>query len=157
MPFVSMLRLPRRPKQQDAGRLPAKSWARLTRCSMSPPITPAEREQFGATLNSFQAVQFMLAESHIARTALREACTATGRTLSGDAAMMTKLLAGRIGRRVGAETLQVLGAIGFTQEHPHHGWFHRVLTIDAVLGRSPALARVLGSRSGFVPERFLSE
>ncbi len=105
----------------------------------------AEREQFGATLNSFQAVQFMLAESHIARTALREACTATGRTLSGDAAMMTKLLAGRIGRRVGAETLQVLGAIGFTQEHPHHGWFHRVLTIDAVLGRSPALARELGS------------
>lgn len=106
----------------------------------------ADREQFGSTLNSFQAVQFMLAESHIARTALREACTATGRTLSGDAAMMTKLLAGRVGRRVGAETLQVLGAIGFTQEHPHHGWFHRVLTIDAVLGRSPVLARELGSR-----------
>ena len=114
----------------------------------------AEREQFGATLNSFQAVQFMLAESHIARTALREACSATGRTLNGDAAMITKLLAGRIGRRVGAETLQVLGAIGFTQEHPHHGWFHRVLTIDALLGRSAALARELGTRlvrTGKVP------
>ncbi|MDE0701734.1 MAG: acyl-CoA dehydrogenase family protein [Acidimicrobiaceae bacterium] len=114
----------------------------------------AEREQFGATLNSFQAVQFMLAESHIACTALREACSATGRTLNGDAAMITKLLAGRIGRRVGAETLQVLGAIGFTQEHPHHGWFHRVLTIDALLGRSAALARELGTRlvrTGKVP------
>ena len=106
-----------------------------------------QREQFGATLNTFQAVQFMLAESHIARTALREVCEATRVTPNVDAAAMTKLLAGRLGRRVGRETLQALGAIGFTEEHPHHDWFHLVLTDDALVGRGPALARELGARA----------
>jgi alkylation response protein AidB-like acyl-CoA dehydrogenase len=106
-----------------------------------------QREQFGATLNTFQAVQFMLAESHIARTALREVCEATRSCVNDDAATLTKLLAGRLGRRVGRETLQSLGAIGFTEEHPHHSWFHLVLTIDALAGRSHTLARELGARA----------
>jgi len=112
-----------------------------------------QREQFGATLDSFQAVQFMLAESHIARTALREVCEATRNSLTDDAATLTKVLAGRLGRRVGRETLQSLGAIGFTEEHPHHNWFHRVMTIDALAGRSPALAREMGARlaAGDIP------
>lgn len=103
-----------------------------------------QREQFGAPLASFQAVQFMLAESHIARTALREVCTATLRCPTEDAANLTKLLAGRLGRGVGRATLQVLGAIGFTDEHPHHTWFHRILTVDALAGRSVGLARQIG-------------
>lgn len=114
----------------------------------------ADREQFGAPLNSFQAVQFMLAEAHIARTSLREVCDTASRTLAPVPTTLAKLIAGRVGRRVGKETLQALGAIGFTEEHPHHGWYHRALTIDAVLGRSVELARQVGAdlvRTGVVP------
>ena len=114
----------------------------------------ADREQFGAALNSFQAVQFMLAEAHIARTALREVCDATARTLDGPATTLVKLIAGRAGRRVGKETMQALGAIGFTDEHPHHRWYHRALTIDAILGRSVDLARQVGAElvdTGILP------
>lgn len=105
-----------------------------------------QREQFGSTLNSFQAVQFMLAEAHIARTTLREVCEAALLHPTQETTAVAKLVAGRAGRRVGKETLQVLGAIGFTEEHPHHTWFHRVLAIDALLGRSAGLARELGAR-----------
>ncbi|MDH3705045.1 MAG: acyl-CoA dehydrogenase family protein [Acidimicrobiia bacterium] len=137
------------------GRL-ALAWEILGACDAMFDVAvehAAQREQFGSTLDTFQAVQFMLADSHIARTALREVCVATRGCPADDAAVLTKLLAGRMGRRVGRETLQVLGAIGFTDEHPHHAWFHRVLTLDAVLGRPAALAREVGQRlvAGDVP------
>jgi alkylation response protein AidB-like acyl-CoA dehydrogenase len=58
---------------------------------------------------------------------------------------VTKALAGRNGRRACERSLQVLGGIGFTAEHPHHHHHSRVLLLDALLGSSAALARGLGA------------
>lgn len=89
-----------------------------------------------------------------ARTSLREVCNAASRTLAPVPTTLAQLIAGRVGRRVGKETLQALGAIGFTEDRPHHGWYHRALEIDAILGRSVELARHVGAdlvRTGEVP------
>jgi alkylation response protein AidB-like acyl-CoA dehydrogenase len=108
-----------------------------------------QREQFGQPLAGFQAVQHLLAESHIELTALREMCHALlasrQRPWPGlEATELTKLWAGRCGPRIARRSLQVLGAIGFTEEHPHHRYLRRVQTLGAVLGNREALARCRG-------------
>lgn len=106
------------------------------------------RRQFGRPLASFQAVSHMLAEAWLARTALERSCLAVleARTLEpGTAAtLMLKALAGRVGRRVSALTLQALGAIGFTREHPHHRYWRRVQTLDSLIEPGTVAAAALG-------------
>ena len=58
---------------------------------------------------------------------------------------VVKALAGRNGRRACERSLQVLGGIGFTAEHPHHHHHSRVLLLDAVLGSSAELSHDLGA------------
>jgi alkylation response protein AidB-like acyl-CoA dehydrogenase len=117
------------------------------------------REQFGRPLVEYQAVQHLLAEAHLARAALRAACeTALARVCAGalepELAALAKALAGRSARALGERTLQVLGAIGFTDEHLHHRFYRRALTLDAMLGSGDELALDLGgriAREGRVP------
>ena len=54
---------------------------------------------------------------------------------------LLKALAGRTGHHVAQATLQVLGGIGFTEEHEHHHYEKRVLTLDALCGSREELAR----------------
>ena len=106
------------------------------------------REQFGVPIGSFQAVRHLLAW---ARTDCAAALEVSRQAAALDLAApphfdeIAKALAGRNGRRICERSLQVLGAIGFTAEQPHHHFHSRVLALDAVLGSSAELARGLGA------------
>jgi alkylation response protein AidB-like acyl-CoA dehydrogenase len=119
-----------------------------------------EREQFGQPLARFQAIQHLLSESQIDVAALSALCdsaleewSAPGR--EDDAlATVTKAFAGRVGRAVSQRALQCFGAIGFTDEHPHHLYSHRIHTLDGIFGSAYALHAELGReliRTGKAP------
>jgi alkylation response protein AidB-like acyl-CoA dehydrogenase len=71
-----------------------------------------------------------------------------------------KALAGRNGKRICENSLQVLGAIGFTTEHEHHRFHSRVLVLDSLLGTSSTLthqiAVTLRASAGTVPDLYPS-
>jgi alkylation response protein AidB-like acyl-CoA dehydrogenase len=106
------------------------------------------RTQFGEPIGRFQAVRHLLAW---ARTDCVAVEALAGHVLAlGDAApdrydQVLKALAGRNGRRACERALQVLGGIGFTQEHRHHRFHQRVLAADALLGSSADLTADLGA------------
>lgn len=108
----------------------------------------AAREQFGKPIGTFQAVRHLLSwartdvEAVAATLGLALACFDDPPPRQDEA---VKALAGRNGRRACQHSLQVLGGIGFTAEHPHHHHYGRVLLLDGVLGSSAALARGLGA------------
>lgn len=106
------------------------------------------RRQFGRPLSDFQAVSHMIAEAWLARTALERTCLAVLEEqpldVGTEASLSLKALAGRVGRRVSALTLQVLGAIGFTWEHPHHRYWRRVQTLDALIETGAVATAALG-------------
>jgi len=110
-----------------------------------------EREQFGRPIADFQAVQHILAEAHVARTGLRECCHLAlhqlcAGALDSELAVLTKIVAGRVGARVSQHTLQVLGAIGFTEDHPQNAFMRRILTLDGILGSARSLSIDMGRR-----------
>ncbi len=119
---------------------------------MSTSVTYAhDRLQFGQPIGTFQAVQHMLAAAEVQARALR--CSIemlVPRLLQlGDPATardvaLVKALAGRTGHHVAQATLQVLGGIGFTEEHEHHHYAKRVLSLDALCGSKEQLAREIG-------------
>jgi alkylation response protein AidB-like acyl-CoA dehydrogenase len=83
-----------------------------------------DRRQFGAPINSFQAIQFKLAdmETHCAaaRELLYQACAKVDR---GDAdigkfSAMAKLFCSDVAMKVTVEAVQVLGGYGYVKEYP---------------------------------------
>src|SRR6202022_650169 len=83
-----------------------------------------ERRQFGKPINSFQAIQFKLADMETqcaaARELLYQACTKVDR---GDADIgkytsMAKLFCSDMARRAPVEAVQVLGGYGYVKEYP---------------------------------------
>jgi alkylation response protein AidB-like acyl-CoA dehydrogenase len=83
-----------------------------------------ERKQFGQPINSFQAIQFKLADmetqSAAARELLYQACAKIDR---GDAdvgkySAMAKLFCSDVAMRVTVEAVQVLGGYGYVKEYP---------------------------------------
>ena len=83
-----------------------------------------ERRQFGKPINSFQAIQFKLAdmETHCAagRELLYQACARIDR---GDAdigkySAMAKLFCSDVAMQVTVEAVQVLGGYGYVKEYP---------------------------------------
>jgi hypothetical protein len=112
-----------------------------------------DRMQFGVAIGSFQAVQHLLARAEAGLGALRAAC-AVARTnpsfVEGSAGLdplLLKGLAARVGREVTQSSLQVLGAIGFTWEHPHHRYLRRVLTLEACYGSLAWCREEIGRRT----------
>jgi Acyl-CoA dehydrogenase, C-terminal domain len=106
----------------------------------------SDRVQFGQPIGRFQAVRHLLAAARVDCAAVQavteQAIVQDGR-LPPSYDKIVKAVAGRNGRRVCEQTLQVLGGIGFTAEHPHHHFHSRVLTLDALLGTSTSLAHDL--------------
>jgi len=83
-----------------------------------------ERRQFGQPINSFQAIQFKLADMETqcaaARELLYQACATIDR---GDAdigkySAMAKLFCSDVAMRVTVEAVQVLGGYGYVKEYP---------------------------------------
>jgi alkylation response protein AidB-like acyl-CoA dehydrogenase len=83
-----------------------------------------ERRQFGKSINSFQAIQFKLADMETqcaaARELLYQACAKIDR---GDAdrgkyTAMAKLFCSDVAMKVTVEAVQVLGGYGYVKEYP---------------------------------------
>ncbi len=83
-----------------------------------------ERKQFGQPINSFQAIQFKLADMETqcaaARELLYQACARIDRGDSGVGkfSAMAKLFCSDVAMKVTVEAVQVLGGYGFVKEYP---------------------------------------
>jgi alkylation response protein AidB-like acyl-CoA dehydrogenase len=83
-----------------------------------------ERKQFGQPINSFQAIQFKLAdmetECAAARELLYKACALVDRDEPelGKYSAMAKLFCSDVAMRVTVEAVQVLGGYGYVREYP---------------------------------------
>ncbi len=99
-----------------------------------------DREQFGRPIGGFQAVQHRLADMFATTTAAQSACVAALASLvndKGDAyhrASVAKAFSARAVRTTGEASLQILGGIGFTDEHVFHLYFKHGLALAAAWG-----------------------
>lgn len=93
-----------------------------------------EREQFGVPIGSFQAVKHHLASALVkiefARPAVYRAAwsIATGAAGRSGHVAMARTLAGQAAHLAARTSLQVHGAIGYTDEHDLHLWLRRALS-----------------------------
>jgi alkylation response protein AidB-like acyl-CoA dehydrogenase len=83
-----------------------------------------ERRQFGKPINSFQAIQFKLADMETqcaaARELLYQACAKIDRGTAdiGKYSAMAKLFCSDVAMKVTVEAVQVLGGYGYVKEYP---------------------------------------
>lgn len=105
-----------------------------------------ERVQFGQPIAQFQAVRHRLAEALVAIEAASAALDAAWDDDTQTAAAIAKAVAGRSARTVAKHAQQVLAGIGFTTEHPFHGYLFRVLELDHQYGDYRTLTRELGAQ-----------
>jgi alkylation response protein AidB-like acyl-CoA dehydrogenase len=83
-----------------------------------------ERRQFGQPINSFQAIQFKLADMETqcaaGRELLYQACAKVDRETPdiGKFSSMAKLFCSDVAMRVTVEAVQVLGGYGYVKEYP---------------------------------------
>ena len=104
-----------------------------------------DRVQFGKPIASFQAVRHRLAETLVTI----EGAEATLSLSSSDSpdltAMLAKAAAGKAALLAAKHCQQVLGGIGFTDEHDLHVHVERALVLDGLLGSSRELSRKAGA------------
>lgn len=107
-----------------------------------------ERRQFGRAIGSFQAVKHLLADMFVVVETARDLARYGAWSLAadvddpGELAAMTHAHVAECAVRVAASTLQILGGIGYTWEHPGHLYYKRALssarlftTVDQELDR----------------------
>jgi hypothetical protein len=104
-----------------------------------------DRVQFGVPIASFQAVRHRLAETLVAVETAAAAAEGAWLDLSPTTALVAKAVAGREARVAMKHCQQVLAGIGFTTEHDLHLYVRRALLLDALLGTSERLTRLLGA------------
>ena len=109
-----------------------------------------ERHQFGRPLSAMQAVQQLLAELAAEASAMTVAVEAAAAAVDRDPARSWTLDAARIRVAEAAGTVaaaghQVLGAIGFTDEHPLHHLTTRLWAWREEYGNSRVWSDQLGS------------
>lgn len=102
------------------------------------------RLQFGRPIGSFQAVKHRLADmliavEHARSTAYHAAWALTdGSDDPALAAGIAQATCSAAAAKIAADTIQVLGGIGFTWEHQTHLYFKRATTDAALLGTAEA-------------------
>jgi hypothetical protein len=104
-----------------------------------------DRVQFGVPIASFQAVRHRLAETLVAVETAAAAAEGAWLDLTPTSALVAKAVAGREARVAMKHCQQVLAGIGFTTEHDLHLYVRRALLLDALLGTSKQLTRLLGA------------
>jgi hypothetical protein len=121
-----------------------------------------QRQQFGRTLSSYQAMQHLLAWAATERHQLTSlfdiavACSARG-PVDPDLVRAVKAMAGRVFHAVAQTAIQVTGAISFTWEYSLNRLHQRGLALDQVAGSSSDLVAAIGRQArmeGVVPELF---
>jgi len=113
-----------------------------------------DRRQYGTAIGSFQAVQHLLADAHVATEGSRSAVVhaawavdALDPTDALAAAAVAKAYCARAARTVCETSIQVHGGIGNTWECLAHVYLRRALVSSDVLGGvGPSLDRVLAHR-----------
>jgi hypothetical protein len=105
-----------------------------------------ERVQFGRPIASFQAVRHRLAEALVAVEALEATLNAAGDEPNARTAALAKATAGRSARTVAAHCQQVLAGIGFTTDHPFHGYLKRTMLLEGLFGSADEIALDIGRR-----------
>jgi alkylation response protein AidB-like acyl-CoA dehydrogenase len=105
-----------------------------------------ERIQFDVPIASFQAVRHRLADAYVAIESASSVLDAAWEEPGPLTAAMAKAVAGRSSRVVAKHCQQVLAGIGFTLEHPFHGYLRRTRVLDALLGSARALTASLGQQ-----------
>jgi hypothetical protein len=101
------------------------------------------RMQFGKPVASFQAIRHKLAETLVA---IEGAEAALGAATDDFTALLAKAAAGRAALTAARHCQQVLGGIGFTNEHELHRHIKRVLVLDGLLGSTRELTCEAGAR-----------
>jgi len=104
-----------------------------------------DREQFGRSVASFQAVRHKLAESLVAIEGAASVTNACNDDVDPLLAALAKSLAGKAARTTATNAQQVLAGIGFTTDHDFHRWLKRTLVIDTVLGSSSSIPTEIGA------------
>jgi alkylation response protein AidB-like acyl-CoA dehydrogenase len=100
------------------------------------------REQFGRPIGVYQAVAHPLATTYVETELSRSLaywaawCVAEGDDETPVAVAAAKSYAGDVAVAACERTMQVLGGIGFTLEHPLHTYYKRALWIQAHGGYS---------------------
>jgi alkylation response protein AidB-like acyl-CoA dehydrogenase len=99
------------------------------------------RSQYGATLNTYQALQHrmadMLIESELSRAMLLQGLAALNQAdpvLRRKGVSATKVQVGRGGYFVGKNAIQLHGGLGVTEEFPVGHYFKRLVSIGYQLG-----------------------
>ncbi|WP_199747970.1 acyl-CoA dehydrogenase family protein [Actinomadura sp. WAC 06369] len=104
-----------------------------------------DRAQFGRPIAAFQAVRHRLAETLVELEGAEAALAAPHAPADADlAALLGKAAAGRAALTAARHCQQVLGGIGFTEEHELHRHVRRALVLDGLLGGSRELTREAG-------------
>jgi len=100
-----------------------------------------QREQFGRTIGSFQAIKHMLADMFARQELARAAVYAAGATLDhpemGDpvqAALGAKIVAGESAARNARACIQIHGGMGYTWEVPAHYYLKRCWVLESSFG-----------------------
>jgi alkylation response protein AidB-like acyl-CoA dehydrogenase len=106
-----------------------------------------QREQFGRTIASFQAIKHILADMWVRQEMTRAAVYAAGATLDqpdvGDparAVSSARLLAGETAMKNARACIQVHGGMGYTWELPCHYFLKRTWALDTLFGTAEAHA-----------------
>lgn len=104
-----------------------------------------DRVQFGKPIASFQAVRHRLAETLVAIEGAEAALALPGVDNPDLTALLAKAAAGKAALTAAKHCQQVLGGIGFTEEHDLALHVKRVLVLDGLLGSSKELTRKAGA------------
>jgi alkylation response protein AidB-like acyl-CoA dehydrogenase len=104
-----------------------------------------DRMQFGKPIASFQAVRHRLAETLVAIEGAEATLSLPGADNPDLTALLAKAAAGKAALTAAKHCQQVLGGIGFTEEHDLHHHVKRVLVLDGLLGSSRELTRRAGA------------
>ncbi|CAJ1581201.1 acyl-CoA dehydrogenase family protein [[Mycobacterium] wendilense] len=104
-----------------------------------------DRVQFGKPIASFQAVRHRLAETLVAIEGAEATLTLPGTDNPDLTALLAKAAAGKAALTAAKHCQQVLGGIGFTEEHDLHVHVKRALVLDGLLGSSRELTRRAGA------------
>ncbi|WP_431235744.1 acyl-CoA dehydrogenase family protein [Mycolicibacterium psychrotolerans] len=104
-----------------------------------------DRVQFGRPIGSFQAVRHRLAETLVAVEGAEATLLVARDDGSELACLLGKAAAGQAALTAAKHCQQVLGGIGFTDEHDLHRHVKRIFVLDGLLGSARDLTREAGS------------
>lgn len=103
------------------------------------------RQQFGQRLSEFQVVRHKLADVRVWQEVSALSAAAAGEANDVTTSLLAKIHAGRFLRAARENCQQLLGGMGFTQEHDFHRYLRRALTLENLLGSTASLRSELGS------------